>query len=154
MTGDERVTAADAAQRATDADGERRPTATGAPQAAATPSDGEQRVAALSMGDLWTSVDELWHWLEDNRRHDGTKALLLRMLKLTEEVGEVAQAVIGATGQNPRKGDSHTWDDVRSELCDVVITALVALRTLTPQPDQVFAAHLAKVKTRSLGPAG
>ncbi|MET9442802.1 MazG-like family protein [Streptomyces sp. NPDC006610] len=111
-------------------------------------------MAALSTGDLWTSVDELWHWLEDNRRHDGTKALLLRMLKLTEEVGEVAQAVIGATGQNPRKGDSHTWDDVRSELCDVVITALVALRTLTPQPDQVFAAHLAKVKARSLGPAG
>jgi NTP pyrophosphatase (non-canonical NTP hydrolase) len=72
------------------------------------------------------------------------------MLKLSEEVGEVAQAVIGATGQNPRKGVTHTWDDVQAELCDVVITALVALRTLTPDAREVFAQHLTGVRTRSL----
>ncbi len=60
------------------------------------------------------------------------------MLKLSEEVGEVSEAVIGATGQNPRKGITHTWDDVEAELCDVVITALVALGTLTPQAREVF----------------
>lgn len=75
------------------------------------------------------------------------------MLKLSEEVGEVAEAVIGATGQNPRKGASHTWDDVQGELCDVVITALVALRTLTPDTRQVFTRHLARVMERSLGPS-
>jgi NTP pyrophosphatase (non-canonical NTP hydrolase) len=74
------------------------------------------------------------------------------MLKLSEEVGEVAEAVIGATGQNPRKGTSHTWDDVQSELCDVIITAAVALRTLTPDAREVFTAHLARVTERSLGP--
>ncbi|MFD9003533.1 MazG-like family protein [Streptomyces sp. NPDC059582] len=107
-------------------------------------------VAAAAPVDLWTSVDELWAWLEADQPVDGREGLLLRMLKLSEEVGEVAQAVIGATGQNPRKGVTHTWADVESELCDVVITALVALRTLTPDAREVFAGHLARVTERSL----
>ncbi|WP_327314639.1 MazG-like family protein [Streptomyces sp. NBC_01235] len=104
--------------------------------------------------DLWPTIDALWTWLDANRAHGGREGLLLRMLKLSEEVGEVAQAVIGATGQNPRKGTSHTWEDVQGELCDVVITALVALRTLTPEPEAVFAGHLARVVERSSGSAG
>ncbi|MER6352833.1 MazG-like family protein [Streptomyces sp. NPDC001634] len=100
--------------------------------------------------DLWESIDRLHAWLDANRAHDGAEGLLLRILKLSEEVGEVAQAVIGATGQNPRKGTTHSWDDVQSELCDVVITALVALRTLTPEAREVFAAHLERVGRRSL----
>lgn len=102
---------------------------------------------------LWAAIDDLWTWLDANRAHGGQEGLLLRMLKLSEEVGEVAQAVIGATGQNPRKGITHTWEDVQGELCDVVITALVALRTLTPDTREVFARHLAKVTERSLGPS-
>ncbi|MFF7471794.1 MazG-like family protein [Streptomyces sp. NPDC008092] len=104
--------------------------------------------------DLWAAIDDLWTWLDANRAHGGDTGLVLRMLKLTEEVGEVAQAVIGATGQNPRKGVTHTWEDVQGELCDVVITALVALRTLTPDAEGVFAGHLARVTARSLGSRG
>ncbi|MFF2994680.1 MazG-like family protein [Streptomyces sp. NPDC057950] len=116
--------------------------------------------------DVWDSIDRLHDWLDagrtregrthddranDDRANDSREELLLRILKLSEEVGEVAQAVIGATGQNPRKGTTHTWDDVRSELCDVVITGLVALRTLAPDAREVFTAHLAGVTDRSLG---
>jgi len=106
--------------------------------------------------DLWATIDDLWTWLEAHRTQAGDRdrTLLLRLLKLSEEVGEAAQAVIGATGQNPRKGTTHTWQDVEAELCDVVITALVALRTLTPEARTVFAHHLARVRDRSLGPAG
>src|SRR3954471_16979508 len=104
--------------------------------------------------DLWTSVDALHTWLDTNRPADGREGTLLRILKLSEEVGEVAQAVIGATGQNPRKGVTHTWEDVQAELCDVVITALVALRTLTPDTREVFTRHLARVTGRSPGPFG
>ncbi|MDX3586881.1 MazG-like family protein [Streptomyces europaeiscabiei] len=104
-----------------------------------------------SPDDLWQSVSHLHAWLEADQPYGGQEGLLLRMLKLQEEVGEVAQAVIGATGQNPRKGTTHTWDDVQSELCDVVVTALVALRTLTPDARAVFTAHLAGVTERSLG---
>ncbi|MCX5364067.1 MazG-like family protein [Streptomyces sp. NBC_00124] len=101
--------------------------------------------------DIWKGIDALATWLDTNRTLDGQEALLVRMLKLSEEVGEVAQAVIGATGTNPRKGTTHTWDDVQSELCDVVITALVALRTLTPDTREVFDQHLTRVMERSLG---
>ncbi|WP_280851849.1 MazG-like family protein [Streptomyces sp. SAI-041] len=104
--------------------------------------------------DLWKSVDALWAWLEADQPDQpvgGREGLLLRMLKLSEEVGEVSEAVIGAMGQNPRKGVSHSWEDVQGELCDVVITALVALRTLTPDPREVFHGHLSRVTERSLG---
>ncbi|MFD8375885.1 MazG-like family protein [Streptomyces sp. NPDC059688] len=101
---------------------------------------------------LWPTIDALWSHLEATRVHAGEEGVLLRILKLSEEVGEVAEAVIGATGQNPRKGTTHTWDDVRSELCDVAITALVALRTLTPEAEQVFQTHLKRVHTRPLHP--
>ncbi|MEV5544948.1 MazG-like family protein [Streptomyces sp. NPDC052309] len=103
---------------------------------------------------LWDSIDDLWKWLEADEPTGGREGLLLRMLKLSEEVGEVAEAVIGATGQNPRKGVTHTWDDVQAELCDVALTALVALRTLTPEPGEVFGRHLARVRQRSLGTRG
>ncbi|MEU5223650.1 MazG-like family protein [Streptomyces toyocaensis] len=101
--------------------------------------------------ELWESIEDLCGWLDANRPVDGPDGLLLRILKLSEEVGEVAQAVVGATGQNPRKGTTHTWDDVRSELCDVAVTALVALRTLTPDAREVFVRHLEGVTRRSLG---
>ena len=52
------------------------------------------------------------------------------MLKVTEEAGEVARAWIGTRGQNPRKGVTHTRDDVAAELADVVVTALVAIESL------------------------
>ncbi|MDH6449520.1 MULTISPECIES: MazG-like family protein [unclassified Streptomyces] len=101
--------------------------------------------------DLWKSVDALWDWLETDQPVSDREGLLLRMLKLSEEVGEVSEAVIGAIGQNPRKGVTHTWEDVQAELCDVVITALVALRTLTPDTREVLHSHLARVTERSLG---
>ncbi|KUL53478.1 MazG-like family protein [Streptomyces sp. NRRL S-1521] len=99
--------------------------------------------------DPWDTVDRLHDWLESHNRRAPREALLLRMLKLSEEVGEVSEAVIGAMGQNPRKGASHTWDDVRAELCDVIVTAMVALRTLTPDAEAVLAAHLRRVADRS-----
>ncbi|MEU6095315.1 MazG-like family protein [Streptomyces sp. NPDC047079] len=100
--------------------------------------------------DLWDAIGRLHAWLDAHRAHDGPDGLLLRILKLSEEVGEVAEAVIGATGQNPRKGTTHSWEDVQAELCDVVITALVALRTMTPDAREVFTAHLERVTARSL----
>ncbi|GHD98141.1 MazG-like family protein [Streptomyces alanosinicus] len=103
---------------------------------------------------LWPAIDDLYSRLEATRAHAGTEGLLLRVLKLSEEVGEVAEAVIGTTGQNPRKGVTHTWEDVQAELCDVVITALVALRTLTPETREVFERHLQRVRERPLGPTG
>ncbi|WP_189535563.1 MazG-like family protein [Streptomyces roseolilacinus] len=101
------------------------------------------------MDDTWKTVEALHAWLDGHAPDSPEQTTLLRVLKLSEEVGEVAEAVIGAYGRNPRKGESHTWDDVRAELCDVVITAMIALRTLTPDASRVFADHLARVHARS-----
>ncbi|MFH8937586.1 MazG-like family protein [Streptomyces griseosporeus] len=108
--------------------------------------------AADAAAGLWDTVDALWASLEARQPVGGREGLLLAVLKLSEEVGETAQAVIGATGQNPRKGTTHSWDDVQAELCDVVFTALIALRTLTPDAREVFARHLDRVARRTLGP--
>ncbi|MDN3296324.1 MazG-like family protein [Streptomyces ficellus] len=105
------------------------------------------------MDDTWDTVDRLLTWLDDASGRPPEQDVLLRMLKLSEEVGEAAQALIGATGQNPRKGTTHTWQDVESELCDVIVTAMVALRTLTPEARHVFRAHLDRIAARSLGTA-
>ncbi len=54
-----------------------------------------------------------------------------RLAKVAEESGEVIAAYIGATGQNPRKGITHTMADVRAELLDVALTALMAYEHVT-----------------------
>ncbi|MFD0344703.1 MazG-like family protein [Streptomyces sp. NPDC127117] len=104
--------------------------------------------------DTWTTIDELHDWLDSETGIPPEQDLLLRMLKLSEEVGEVAQAVIGATGQNPRKGATHSWQDVEAELCDVIVTAMVALRTLTPDAATVFDGHVRRVAARPRSPLG
>lgn len=98
----------------------------------------------------WDTVERLYAWLEAASVLPPEQARLLRVLKISEEAGEVAAAVIGATGQNPRKGFTHDWQDVEAELCDVVVTAMVALRTLTPDAAEVFAAHLLRLDRRAL----
>jgi hypothetical protein len=66
-----------------------------------------------------------------NRDLTGLPETLCRALKVQEEAGEMAQAVIGVLGQNPRKGTTHTWDDVITEAIDVVMSALVFAETVT-----------------------
>lgn len=79
---------------------------------------------------LFALVRRSTAWL-DAANGRGEAEVRLRILKVMEEAGEVAQAVIGAAGQNPRKGKTHTVDDVAGELVDVAVTALVALQSLT-----------------------
>ncbi|HEY1621364.1 MAG TPA: MazG-like family protein [Streptosporangiaceae bacterium] len=104
------------------------------------------------MDDAWDAVDKITGLLDAACTLPPDTERLLRIMKLTEEAGEVAQAVTGTLGQNPRKGITHTWDDVQAELCDVMLTAMVALTTLTPDARNVFDAHLARVAGRSLQP--
>ncbi|MFE7772505.1 MazG-like family protein [Streptomyces sp. NPDC057445] len=106
------------------------------------------------MTEIWNTVERLHAWLDAAADRAPEQETLLRVLKLSEEVGEVAQAVIGATGQNPRKGVTHTWQDVESELCDVIVTAMVALRTLNPGAPLVFENHLRGLAARASGPEG
>lgn len=101
----------------------------------------------------WDQVAELRNWLDD-AVEEGAPAdvLLLRVLKIGEEFGEVSEAVHGALGANPRKGHSHTWTDVENELVDVIVTAMVALHTVTPEAQQVFQKRLDALVDRVTNP--
>lgn len=66
----------------------------------------------------------------------------MRLIKVVEEAGEASAAYIGMTGQNPRKGTTHTPADVADELCDVIIAAAVALHAFTTAPPVVLESKL------------
>jgi NTP pyrophosphatase (non-canonical NTP hydrolase) len=96
---------------------------------------------------IWAGVASAKDWLDD---HNGAETLELtcRILKVTEEAGEAAQAWIGALGQNPRKGVTHSREDVVAELADVAFTALVAIGSLGGDPESALTACAAKVAKR------
>lgn len=77
-------------------------------------------------------------WDQVGRLHEyhGDVPVEARLLKLTEEVGEVAEAFLGIHGLNKRKGVCRTRDDLLAELADVIITAAVAMIGITGDVDE------------------
>lgn len=72
----------------------------------------------------------------------------VRLMKLSEEVGEVMEAYIGLVGANKRKGYSHDGLDVADELCDVVITAMVSLHDWVVDPEDYLKDKLETLQAR------
>ncbi|NJP99091.1 hypothetical protein HCK00_00550 [Streptomyces sp. PLAI1-29] len=98
----------------------------------------------------WTSIDKLRQWLDDQAGPSARQdRRLLRVLKIGEEFGEVAEAVHGALGANPRKGASHSWGDVEKELCDVIVTSMVALASITPEGEKALDDRLRHLVARA-----
>ncbi|BAU86943.1 hypothetical protein SLA_6074 [Streptomyces laurentii] len=93
------------------------------------------------MDTTWDGVTQLRKWLDDEGQAAAGDVRLLRVLKIGEEFGEASEAITGALGANPRKGASHTWTDVEKELADVIVTAMVALSTITPDAEKVLEAR-------------
>ncbi|MEU0991474.1 MazG-like family protein [Streptomyces sp. NPDC005953] len=99
----------------------------------------------------WDRVRRLKEWLDAEAVPTAAgDARLLRVLKIGEEYGEVAQALHGVLGANPRKGFSHTWQDVEKELCDVIVTGMVALATISPNSQELLAERLRHLVARAL----
>jgi hypothetical protein len=74
-----------------------------------------------------------------------------RVGKIGEEYGEAINALIGMTGQNPRKGIYATMYDLEREVADVVFTGILALMHLTKDAntvDAILTSHLAKLHGR------
>lgn len=63
------------------------------------------------------------------------KDLPRRVIKVGEELGELAEAFLNVS--SARNGKGKTWQDVREEACDVAIVALDI--ALTPTPDEANA---------------
>ncbi|MET9409540.1 MazG-like family protein [Streptomyces sp. NPDC002935] len=90
---------------------------------------------------LWPAISRIVSALNE-ANGTGENEISVRLLKVTEEAGEVAAAYIGMTGQNPRKGITHSRADVADELCDVIIAATVALHSFTDAAPAVLDAKL------------
>lgn len=92
------------------------------------------------MTGAWQHVDAVVKWLESR---NGSSEPAMSLVKISEELGEAAQAYTGLLGRNPRKGVTHSGDDVAAELCDVILSAMVALHDFTDEPDGFFARYVA-----------
>jgi len=74
-----------------------------------------------------------------------------RVAKVNEEAGEVIEALLGSVSENPRKGASHTLQDVYKELLDVAFCALAACAHLNHNHGDVIgdlAQHAASTHAR------
>lgn len=69
---------------------------------------------------------EISDWINRKLAGKSSEAIMWHRTvgKLTEEIGEVAEALIAATDGNPRK-EAGGYDDVSKELLDVAATAVL-----------------------------
>ncbi|MEY9961352.1 MazG-like family protein [Streptacidiphilus sp. MAP5-52] len=98
---------------------------------------------------MWDTFRGLVAWL-DASNGTGEHETAMRLLKVTEEAGEAAQAYINSRGQNPRKGRSGGDHQVADELVDVIVTAFTALYSFAPNPQAHFEAKLRHIRQRVL----
>lgn len=103
--------------------------------------------APPALSPLWAAARRSVAWL-DATNGRGEHETAMRLMKLVEEAGEVMQAYIGMVGQNPRKGLTHKREDVAAEVCDVMLTAAVALHLFADDPEAVMAEHAGRVVRR------
>jgi NTP pyrophosphatase (non-canonical NTP hydrolase) len=61
----------------------------------------------------------MWDQVGQLHAYHGDVSVEVRLLKLTEEVGEVADAFLGVRGLNKRKGVCRSREDLLDELADV-----------------------------------
>jgi len=73
----------------------------------------------------------MWDQIRDLHACHAHVPVEIRVLKLTEEVGEAAEAFIGIHGLNSRKGVCRSRDDLLAELAGVIITCAVAMTGVT-----------------------
>ena len=94
----------------------------------------------------------MWDQVGQLHAYHGEVPVEVRLLKLTEEVGEAAEAFLGVHGLNKRKGVCRSREDLLDELADVIITAAVAMSGITGEADEArshFERRLATVTERA-----
>jgi hypothetical protein len=79
-------------------------------------------------------IAALSQWIDNGPTYVGLDSeahVWRRIGKVTEENGEVTEAWLGVIGENQRKGQFGSVDDVVKELLDVATCALGAIEHLT-----------------------
>jgi len=90
------------------------------------------------LGQMLSELAQVDAWLDENVSHEYQIHPMAqdwaRIAKIGEEFGEVVDAYISHTGQNPRKPARASMDEVMSELTDVAFTAILAMLHFTKDP--------------------
>jgi NTP pyrophosphatase (non-canonical NTP hydrolase) len=85
----------------------------------------------------WQVIHHVDEWLDrdvpQNYQNQPLAQDWARISKVIEELGEAVSAMIGYTGQNPRKGITHNEKDMVYELADVAMTAILAIQHFTKE---------------------
>jgi hypothetical protein len=85
-------------------------------------------------------IERLDRWLDENVSAAYQAQPLAqdwaRVGKVIEELGEAIQALIGCTGQNPRKGHTNNLEDMLDEVADTIITGYLAIQHFTKDIDR------------------
>jgi hypothetical protein len=94
-------------------------------------------------------------WIDDepaNKAMTPLEQLLMRtVVKTGEEFGEACGAIIGVTGQNPRKGVTHTMDQFTKELLDKAATIVLGVEHITGNKGEalrMLADHIVSLEKR------
>ena len=103
----------------------------------------------------WQAVRDIDEWLDRGAGPEYQTQPLAqdwaRLSKVIEELGEAIQAFIGYTGQNPRKGVTHTLSEVEDEVADVIITGILCLQHITKDTwttQDIIRQKIAKIEKR------
>lgn len=114
----------------------------------------------LSLEALLRAAQAVSEWLDDPRNvpagFGGPRSPanhVRRITKVCEESGEVWKEWSKATGENPRLGESGSWDDVERELADTAMAALAGLFHLTGSREAV-SERLGEAALKSASRAG
>ena len=103
----------------------------------------------LSTREQWDGIYSFVAWL-DRENGRSREELQTRVMKLTEENGEVIQAWFGVHGINKRKGVTHTNEQLCEELADVILSAAIALASVAERdPADIVAEKLAVLADRA-----
>lgn len=83
--------------------------------------------------DIAASACALSKWIDGSYPPDLDPETVLwrRVSKVSSEANEARDALEGYVGENPRKGVTHTLEDVIGELLDTALCALAAVEHIT-----------------------
>ena len=116
----------------------------------------EQAVTEPTLERVLTIIHNVDEWLDSDvsagYREQPLGQDWARVAKVAEEVGEAIDALIGCTGQNPRKGYYGEADDLLAELADVAVTGMFAIQHFTKdnaRTASVVMASLEKAASRA-----
>ena len=80
---------------------------------------------------------------------DEEKRALARMVKITEEVGELAELVMANAGfQRDEKLTKQSRDDLMDEFADVIITTMLLAKTMNVDVKDALQKKIDKIKKR------